>query len=160
IGKFTGDPSVKGRMDAFDDAIHKLLAPEKRGHLVRVTDRKTDLTVQTSTLPKIVGDLANAVGLVSDGVIRIGPIPKGTPVSLLGNINAGENDPKVDLRTMLQTLKRVKNALLEVNLKHLDDAQATAVLKGVVPDLLKVSTCPDFEIDRGHEFGKDLSAAD
>src|SRR5262249_8529365 len=71
IGKFTGDPSTKGRMDAFDDAIRKLLSPETRKHIVRVTDRKTELTVQTSTLPKVVGDLANAVGLVSDGAIRI-----------------------------------------------------------------------------------------
>ena len=30
LGKFTGDPSVAGRMDAFNDAIEKLLWPEKR----------------------------------------------------------------------------------------------------------------------------------
>ena len=30
LGKFTGDPSVKGRMDAYQDAAEKLLWPEKR----------------------------------------------------------------------------------------------------------------------------------
>ena len=30
LGKFTGDPSVAGRMDAFNDAVEKLLWPEKR----------------------------------------------------------------------------------------------------------------------------------
>jgi len=30
LGKFTGDPSIAGRMDAFSDAIQKLLWPEKR----------------------------------------------------------------------------------------------------------------------------------
>jgi hypothetical protein len=30
LGKFTGDPSVAGRMEAFNDAVEKLLWPEKR----------------------------------------------------------------------------------------------------------------------------------
>ena len=30
LGKFTNDPSVAGRMAAFDDAVHKLLWPERR----------------------------------------------------------------------------------------------------------------------------------
>jgi hypothetical protein len=30
VGQFNGDPSVKGRIEAFNDAIEKLLWPEKR----------------------------------------------------------------------------------------------------------------------------------
>ena len=30
VGNFTGDPSVAGRMESFDDSIEKMLWPEKR----------------------------------------------------------------------------------------------------------------------------------
>lgn len=35
LGRFNNDPSVKGRLEAFDDAIGKLLCPEKRLRITR-----------------------------------------------------------------------------------------------------------------------------
>ena len=160
VGTFTGDPSVKGRMDAFDNAIHKLLWPQRRGHYVHTTDRKTDLVVASSALPPLVSGLARLLGLVGDGMVRIGPVPKGTPVNLLANLNLGGNDPRVSLWTLLRTFKKLKSTLIEIREQHLSDNQAADLLRQSVPDLIKVSACPDFVVDRGHEFGKDLPDAD
>jgi hypothetical protein len=158
VGLFTGDPSVKGRIDAFNDAIHKLLNPGKRGKYVHRTDWKTDLIVQTAALPWFESAGARLLGLVDDGEIRVGPIPKGTPINLIGNINAGKNDPQVGLWTMLRTLKKVAKGLKDV--KGKSEAEASARLTQLVPDLLKLSACPDFQVDRGHEFGAQLSPQD
>ena len=113
-----------------------------------------DLLVKGGHL--VSGDRADI--LVDNGEIRVGPIPKGTPVGLIGNINAGKNDPQVGLWTILNTLKKVAKGLEQAQGKS--DAEATARLTQVVPDLLKISACPDFEVDRGHEFGAGLSPQD
>ena len=67
LGMFNGDPSVKGRIAAYQDAAEKLLWPEKRPGI--------------STM-KVTG---------TDSVLNIGHItirvPAGTPVDLLANIN-------------------------------------------------------------------------
>jgi len=57
---------------------------------------------------------------------------------------------------LLNTKKRLKR----IEAEGLNDAQATALLRELVPDLLKVSKCPDFVVDRGHEFGSKRSDAD
>jgi hypothetical protein len=33
------------------------------------------------------------------------------------------------------------------------DDQAAAVFKNLVPDLIKLSKCPDYVVNRGHYFG-------
>ncbi len=79
-------------------------------------------------------------------MVRIGPIPKGTPVSLLSNLNL-EAD-KVQLVTlvakMIKDLKAVEGA---------SDEEAARVFKNLVPGLLALSTCPDFVVNKGHYFG-------
>jgi hypothetical protein len=54
LGKFTGDPSVGGRMEAFNDAISKLLWPEKRLDKDSIwrTTRECSLQIQASALPE------------------------------------------------------------------------------------------------------------
>lgn len=65
LGKFTGDPSVAGRIDAFTDAVTKLLWPERRLHTIKRTSTDSVLT-----LP---------VGQIN--------VRAGTPVNLLANID-------------------------------------------------------------------------
>lgn len=158
VGEFTGDPSVKGRMDAFNDAIQRLLWPAKRGRYYHATTDVSNVTVNTAALPWLMKAGAWLVGLVDNGEIKLGPIPKGTPVALIANLNAGKNDPQVGFWTMLKTLKKVKDGLQDV--KGKDPAATSARLAELVPDLVKVSACPDFIVDRGHEFGAELSDAD
>jgi hypothetical protein len=79
-------------------------------------------------------------------MIRIGPIPKGTPVSLLTNIDL-ESD-KLDLAKLLL---KMKADLKQVEGKS--DEEAAQVFKSLVPDLIKVSKCPDYVVNKGHYFG-------
>jgi len=181
IGKFTSDPSIEGRMQAFDDAIHKLLWPEQRNNTVRVVRSRDDygreigtvsLKVYTSALPspldKLLDEgwftlLLRKMGLgtlVGGGMVEIGPIPKGAPVGLLANLNLDRHDPRVNLTNLANLLIKVKNRLKQIERQKLSEVQATEVLKELAPDLRAASACPDFVVDRGHYFGKELPDTD
>jgi hypothetical protein len=84
--------------------------------------------------------------LFSEGMIRIGPIPKGTPVSLLTNI-----DLETDKLDLVKLLLKMKADLVQVEGKS--DEEAAKVFKDLVPDLIKVSKCPDYVVNKGHYFG-------
>ncbi|HEX7183790.1 MAG TPA: hypothetical protein VF756_18300 [Thermoanaerobaculia bacterium] len=160
IGTFTGDPSTKGRMDAFNDSIRKMLWPERRGKFVHRTDRVTYLKVSPAALPRLFQPILALSHLVKNGMVTIGPIPKGTPINLLSNINLDNKDPRFNLRRLADTLGKTGRDLLRIKKEKLNEQQATELLKRNVPGLLSLSACPDFIVDRGHEFGKDLSNQD
>lgn len=71
LGLFNGDPSFEGRLAAFDDAMVKLLWPEKRLGVQSIWT-----TSQDSELPQESGYKLK--------------IRQGTPVNLIANINAPE----------------------------------------------------------------------
>jgi|GEM_PF-4852335 len=147
-----------------------MLWPERRGKTVRRTDRETSLAVYTPALPdpleKLVeGNLARwllrKIGLsdlVGDGKITLGPIPKGTPVSLLANLNIDRTDPRFDASKSAKMLVAIKKKLKEIG----EGADPTAVWTepAFLAMLVANSTCPDFVVDRGHNFGGDLADAD
>src|SRR5262249_37671094 len=83
LGKFTGDPSVAGRLDAFNDAVGKLLWPEKRLNKESIwrTQNECALHLRKEFVPKILQALAD-----TDGYIKVGMIPKGTPINLIANL--------------------------------------------------------------------------
>ena len=163
LGKFTNDPSVEGRMAAFDDAVRKLLWPERREERtckeewglpfcppVYRTTRESYLRVPHQYVPDILNitDLTDAAGN-----IEIGPIPEGTPISLLSNIDLTAS--KIDLaRVLIKAKKRLKEA------EGRPVEEQRQILRTLVPDLLSVNKCPDFVVDRGHYFGTQLSDAD
>ena len=229
LGLFNNDPSVAGRMSAFQDGMEKLLWPEKRlesssyneatperlraDHgLIWRTPCETHLSLpgpQIATafarLPSVIARrmkdppallaflieypwvpsaalLAAAFLLLrhlSDdergrrrrrwgvtlivlalptgialfflsgrlGDLEIGPIPEGTPVNLLANLNLEDRE------TALKAVKTTIGALAEIRTKHLEGAQADAVLRTkVAPALMAASRCPDLVMDRGHDF--------
>jgi hypothetical protein len=157
LGKFTGDPSVAGRMEAFNDAITKLLWPEKRlgKDSIWRTTRECSLQIQGAALPEPLRTLLKPV-LDPDGYFRIGMIPKGTPINLLANAS-----PDTDPKELGEVCLKIKKAFAEIKLKNLDDAAAAEVLKTeVAPALFKISKCPDLIEDRGHYFGTGLPDAD
>lgn len=129
LGKFTNDPSVSGRMEAFNDAVEKLLWPETREGKIKRTDRDSTLTLHQPDG----GDLAVDV-------------PAGTPVKLLANLNRAEV-PRI-LRRKLSRAPLVAAALERVVNKVPDQF--------LVPILLKLNQAPDFIEDHGHYFGTDL----
>ena len=151
LGKFTGDPSVAGRMEAFNDAVEKLLWPEKTAreeldlaHVARMQhpDPGRRPAGRSTRLLK--------PHLDPDGYFRVGPIPAGTPVNLLANLN-----PDTDRTELVKLVLQHQSRLLKIKLGNLDSAAAKELMtKELAPALFAASKCPDLIEDRGH-----LSAA-
>lgn len=164
VGKFRWEPSVEARMDSFNDSIQKMLWPEKRDKdsilgdkvpgLIQRTTAPSYIKLSPGFLPDGVEKLMSWTGwlhhwfpwLFAEDSIRIGPIPKDTPVSLLTNLNL-EGD-KVEL---VKVLLKMKNDLKEAEGKG--EEERKAIFKNLVPDLIKVSKCPDYVVNKGHYFG-------
>jgi len=173
VGLFNGDPSVKGRMAAFEDGIEKMLWPEKREKdpvlgakipgpsKIDRTTAASYLRVPKGYLPEFLqkpelAELAKRVtpALIGDGGIEIGPIPQGTPVNLLSNVNLLPDDMSVPERDL-----KVGKLLLEFkrNLLRLGKNATAEQMRQVLGNqLLEVSKCPDFVVNRGHYFGTGL----
>jgi len=184
LGKFDPSPSVKARMGSFNDAIEKLLWPEKRERDLLLGDKipgRIDRTTQQSWVYIPIGYLPEAVQetvgsmqrwfpglfkpagalswLFGDGGVKIGPIPTGTPINLLANLNleTESRDPVEQLRykkklvDLLIKMKRELKALPQ----NASDEEARKAFANLVDPLLELSKCPDFEVNRGHYFGTD-----
>jgi hypothetical protein len=149
LGKFTGDPSVAGRMDAFNDAVEKLLWPEKRPNKDSIWRTQNECTfhLRKEFMPPPFDRLAGR-----DGYVTIGRIPKGTPINLLANLQP-------DFQHAGAFLKAA-GKLVKINAENLSPEAADAELRRLVPDLIAMNKCPDFIEDKGHYFGTDLSDTD
>jgi hypothetical protein len=162
LGDESKDPSVSGRMHAFDIAVRQLLWPERRRGVasVLVTSAESRLQIPRDYLPWF-------LRFVADGpYLEIGPVPKGTPVKLLANLDATLETRALDRTDLAKSwrlfklARRIKNSLILIRLQHLDSAQSRVLLRKLAPDLLAQSKCPDFIEDKGHEFGTDLPDAE
>jgi len=150
------DPSVNGRMAAFQEGIEKMLLIRKRDNIVWKTSETSYITIPVSYAPKILRQLFSHKDLQdADGNLRIGPIPAGTPVNLLSNTNL-EGDP-LKLAKLGVDMTR---ALLDIKIRKLEGEAATARLREVIPALMAVNKCPDFIEDKGHMFGTQLPKED
>lgn len=157
LGKFTGDPSVKGRVETFEDAIEKLLWPEKRlgKDSIWRTAAPSFLEIPRDEIPKALLKFLGA-DQTRNGVFRLGPVPVGTPVNLLANI-----DPSTDPQELARVGLMIKKTLATIAEKHLDADAAKQLMKtDLAPLLFRISKCPDLEEDRGHYFGTDLPDSD
>lgn len=193
VGKFHASPSVEARLSSFEDGIEKMLWPEKRlsdvdivqriglnassatagldGYMYRTTAASC-LKIPNGYLP-LPKWLSKAI-LGEDG-LQVGPVPKGTPVNLLSNIQIlpeTDNPVKALMHriNIVRLLKSLKDSLQENGLKGscsddaLDsmDAQQQALEiyadNDVADRLIAVSKCPDYVVNKGHYFGTDMGA--
>ena len=186
LGHFEASPSVDARMRSFNDAIEQLLWPEKRA---RDSDQKSSLpqgvylldgpgpslidrTTQRSYLRASSGFLPEPLSngtklehmllpqLFSDDGIQIGPIPAGTPVDLLANLDlmSDSTDRWERIKHNAQVVEliiRLKHDLEKLPPNPTDD-QIRQIFANVEPELMKFSKCPDFVVNRGHYFGTDM----
>ncbi len=155
--------------------IEYVTASGKKLHgVVDVTTERSYLRVPKGYLPDLlqVADNANEdvkwlvdalrlSNFVDKDGIAIGPIPKGTPVQLIGNIDLDKHeDPIENLLHKAKVLKLL--AKLKLTLKVLppnaSDDQARAAFAHSYGDLLELNKCPDFVVNRGHYFGTDYFA--
>jgi len=102
------------------------------------------------------------------GGIEIGPIPAGTPIGLLTNLNVLADDSdqfgRVDHdKELLRLALRLKHDLKALPTTAGDD-EARKVFANLVEPLMRLSKCPDYVVNRGHYFGtrylNDTDAAD
>ena len=92
--------------------------------------------------------------------IQIGPIPAGTPVNLLSNLDLmSDSTNRVERfehnAQVVWLLLRLKHAL-EGLPPHPTDEQVRKAFASVEPDLMKFNKCRDFVVNRGHYFGTDM----
>jgi hypothetical protein len=161
VGDFNPSPSVKDRMQSFDGSIEQMLWPEKRDGsrkymtasgkeapgVIDVTTERSYLRVPAGYLPDFLQPLVGVLHrwlpwLFGEGGIEIGPIPKGTPVNLISNMDL---DKKAQ---MLPVLIRVKKALKAIP-QGASDEEAIKVFRerDLVDTMLEVNKCPDFVVN-------------
>jgi hypothetical protein len=173
VGPFDPSPSVEARMKVFQASIEQMLWPERRRNDELFTGLKIEgpgigwiqrtttdsfIRVPEGYLPDGLRPLLG-IGrrllpfLFRNGEVSIGPIPKGTPVSLvtsmdlLGADKQGE-ERKQHREQLLRLLKQIKAELKRGNNAFAD--------RNVLETMLAMSNCPDFVINKGHYFGTNL----
>jgi hypothetical protein len=180
VGQFDPDPSVAGRMRAFQSGIEQMLWPEKRRHdsvlgdkvpgLIDRTTVRSWLSVPAGFLPEELAPLRSRLNrwlpwlFTAGGDIRIGPIPAGVPVNLLANLRllSETADPLAEaehVTRVVQLLLRAKHDL-ETLPADASDTDALKVFANLAEPMLALSKCPDFVVNRGHYFGTDMQSAE
>lgn len=147
VGLFNGDPSVKGRMAAYQDGMEKLLWPERRRGLQSIK-----VTTDETSLPEIFQGLQSRLKRFNDMDMKIMTFPKGTPVNLLLNLN-----PKFGPELLEAYLKGVLKGEPRSHYKGLINRRREAGMDALKRKMLELNTCPDFIEDRGHTFGSKLN---
>jgi len=86
------------------------------------------------------------------GPINLGPIPQGTPLNLLMNIN-----PQAPTPNLIRAVSGLVRGML-LSQRECDPARALQVFEREAGQaLLEASKCPDFVLDRGHWFAEALT---
>lgn len=172
VGRFNPSPSVEARLQSFQSSIEQMLWPEKRDKdpvfgdkVPGVIDRTTAtsyLRIPKGYLPEVLQDLSLLEdslfpSIFEKGGIEIGPIPAGTPVNLLSNVNLLPEDMApleriAHQKKVLKLLVRLKRDLKAMP-KDATDEEARQVWSNLVEPFLEFNKCPDFVVNRGHYFG-------
>jgi hypothetical protein len=175
VGDFSPEPSVQARMRVFQSSIEQMLWPENRvrdpvlgekgvGLIDRTTERSW-LQIPAGYLPGYLSYLRTPVnwllpGAMDDrGNIKIGPIPKGTPVALLGSF--GVLPEATDFRSEIKSgwaalgvFRKLRRYMASVP-PDATDEQVRELFAPVAQTLYAMSKCPDLVVNRGHYFGTD-----
>ena len=157
-----------------------MLWPEKRardpilgGHGVGDIARTTQtswLTVPRGFLPDSLVALRGPFNwilpgsLTEAGDLQLGPIPKGTPVGLLGNFDPMPQEPGLvagatHVWKLLRFGLRLRHDLVAMP-KDADTGKAIEIFTPMARELYELSVCPDYVVNRGHYFGTDRLAAE
>jgi hypothetical protein len=171
---FEMSPSVEARMKVFQASIEQMLWPERRykdplftrlgiegpgvGWIQRTTADST-IRIPRGYLPEGLGPLLG-IGqrlfpyFFRNGELTIGPIPKGTPVSLLTSVDLGADLPRNEQgphrKKLIALFKQIKNDLKRDNNPFEN--------QNVLRQLYDLSRCKDLVINKGHYFGTNLFA--
>jgi len=180
VGKFDPSPSVDARMRSFQNSIEQMLWPEKRDKdrvlgdkvpgLIDRTTATSYFRVAKGFLPEFLQDILELEEhilpddqglppLFKETGLEIGPIPKGTPVNLLANLNMMPDDANfierfTHRKKLVKLLIKIKKALKALPPNATDEqAKQVFLQEGLADELLEMSKCNDFVVNRGHYFG-------
>ena len=85
--------------------------------------------------------------------LEVGPIPKGTPVGLITNLDVLDLDDPPELRA--RSHEEARGAARRVK-KELKQRHNIFASPDVLDGMLSLSKCPDFVVNKGHYFGTAL----
>jgi len=178
VGKFDPDPSVEARMRGFTKGIDEMLWPDHRDRdallggqgvgLIERTTKTSWLDVPHGFLPGFVISARRIVNWVFPGAmneagdLRLGPIPQGTPINLLGSLNplpdgAGLRSEISKGWALLKLAFRFHHYVSSLP-PNASNEQAQALFAPVASQFHALSKCQDYEVNRGHYFGTDRFA--
>ncbi|HET9638425.1 MAG TPA: hypothetical protein VFP12_04385 [Allosphingosinicella sp.] len=183
VGKFNSDPSVAARVASFDLAIRQMLWPQTRDMDAVFGNRVEGVIDRTSGeshvfIPETYFPITPKTRIgkqfiqrhlgqwIVPGGMSFGPIPKGTPIGALTNLNprGPENDDhKEQLKGDIHQLERVVGLMkamgkIFIGIKNdppADERATLARFEGARPWLRSLSKCRDLVVNRGHYFGTD-----
>jgi hypothetical protein len=152
VGEYNGDPSIAGRIAAYEDGISKLLWPERRRGLgsVKVTTEDSKLPDLFPLLKALDPELA-----AFDFEPELLRVPKGTPINLITNVHP--KDVKSVLLAYVDGVLEGRPKSEFGRLRIVNHAKGRAAM---LKRLLEVSTCPDFIEDKGHYYGHNMNDED
>jgi hypothetical protein len=174
VGDFYWTGTVPDRMKAFKSGIEQMLWPEKRAGnrkyetasgkalpgVIDVTTERSYLRVPTGYLPEVWQPLIAYKyrwmrPFFGEGGLEIGPIPKGTPITLVSGMDLDPANHIGLLPGLIKLTKALKSLPAGAS-----DEEAIQVFKDrdIVNTLLQYNKCPDFVVNRGHYFGTDYFA--
>ena len=172
VGPFEYSPSVDARMRSFERSIEQMLWPDRRdvdplfgnekSPTVGIIDRITTdsylevpesyISAPLRPLVKLSRKIFPFLG--GDGAaLRVGPFPKGMPISLITNVDVlGEDLPPAEQDAHKERVKNlVKRALHDLK----GQTDFGAALQGLAEDMFALAKCKDLVINKGHYFGTD-----
>ncbi|RCW78534.1 hypothetical protein [Paracoccus lutimaris] len=183
-------PCVENRLYQFDKSIRQMLWPQTRrmdqlttepvpGYIYRLS-APACLMVPKGYAPALVRDNAGLLSRLApwlvtpEGAVRIGPFPEGFPINALVNTKLLPDNDEPDMAAHLWRMAKSTPNLLG-GLKQLGgrctpeeladpavmaDAQRILRETGLIDTLVGLSKCPDYVVNKGHEFGATLPDAD
>jgi hypothetical protein len=183
-------PCTENRIHAFETGIRALLDPSLRRKDDRTTEpvpgyiyrssAPSCLVIPPGFAPDLVRDWAGLLhklapwAITAEGGVEVGPFPEGFPINALVNIKLLPDNDDPDMAGTLWRMARATPTLLatfkdlggQCAPEHLADPgvaqHAETVMRehGTVDALVGLSKCPDYVVNKGHDFGAPLSEGD
>lgn len=150
VGDYLPDPSIKSRIDRYQDAMTKLLWPERR---LGIKSIKT--TGEDTSLPELFPEMVRTMKFLDGLTLKLLFLPKGTPVNLVMNLN-----PKHFPALIEAYIDGVLHGEPRSKFKSYINERRDAGMASMLKKMLEVNTVPDFIEDRGHTYGSKLSEDD
>ena len=183
-------PCVENRLNNFEHSIRKMLQPSERrtdglttepvpGYLYR-TSAPSCLLIPPGFVPDGIARWTWILSRVApwavtpEGGVEVGPFPEGFPINVVVNTQLLPDNDEPDMAghlwqmakagpTLISTVKQLGGQCSPEELadpgvqRHAEEVMRET---GFVDTLVGLSKCPDYVVNRGHEFGADLSEDD